>query len=385
MSSTASRCQGDYLQQWNLKTYLFLRWFTVCQASPRWHIRDIQLPDKNKSIGRLCKCSRVKETIFFLFLYAGGVISYIGSNGSSPSRTSPISLCGSDSCQLSSHPAFPNYFPPSPTGSLVQDSGRLYGGGSAGLCDDASPSSSSSSSSAYSSGGSPVGLQVTLDDGRHVSPIKSTSSSITSEWWSGKLRFGGWDLIENAEVSMDLGVSVEMTTSHRVVVGSQFHQLLTLSADCGIQVLQFVSVAFLTTLIPAVFLKISYVYPMLGKLTNTEEAEAMELWIQSSHKESHSLCLSPSELNGMVLLCKVCGDVASGFHYGVHACEGCKVKFLMYIQQKHVGLQNSSGLWLWEGGYLNILKTFQHFEQGKICLYFQKNESMRISSLQVFD
>lgn len=38
-------------------------------------------------------------------------------------------------------------------------------------------------------------------------------------------------------------------------------------------------------------------------------------------------CLSlPTELNGMVLLCKVCGDVASGFHYGVHACEGCKVR-----------------------------------------------------------
>ncbi|KAK7898372.1 hypothetical protein WMY93_019225 [Mugilogobius chulae] len=31
------------------------------------------------------------------------------------------------------------------------------------------------------------------------------------------------------------------------------------------------------------------------------------------------------ELNGLVLPCKVCGDVASGFHYGVHACEGCKV------------------------------------------------------------
>lgn len=193
-----------------------------------------------ETIERLFRCSRVKEIIINFFfsplsLYTGGVISYIGSNGSSPSRTSPISLCGSDSlngsCQLFSHPTFPNYFPPSPTGSLVQDSGRLYGGSSAGLGDDASPSSSSSSSSSYSSGGSPVGLQVTLDDGRHVSPIKSTSSSITSEWWTGKLRFGGWDQIENAEVSIDLRVNVEMTTSRRIVVGLQFHQLPTLLAD----------------------------------------------------------------------------------------------------------------------------------------------------------
>lgn len=38
------------------------------------------------------------------------------------------------------------------------------------------------------------------------------------------------------------------------------------------------------------------------------------------------LLLTFAEINGMVLLCKVCGDVASGFHYGVHACEGCKVR-----------------------------------------------------------
>lgn len=25
------------------------------------------------------------------------------------------------------------------------------------------------------------------------------------------------------------------------------------------------------------------------------------------------------------VLCRICGDRASGFHYGVHSCEGCKV------------------------------------------------------------
>ncbi|CAH0772648.1 unnamed protein product [Bemisia tabaci] len=55
---------------------------------------------------------------------------------------------------------------------------------------------------------------------------------------------------------------------------------------------------------------------------------------QHQPHEEPSSSIPDLEFDGTTVLCRVCGDKASGFHYGVHSCEGCKGFFRRSIQQK---------------------------------------------------
>lgn len=59
---------------------------------------------------------------------------------------------------------------------------------------------------------------------------------------------------------------------------------------------------------------------------------------EMSSSVSSSSCSSTPEFDGTTVLCRVCGDKASGFHYGVHSCEGCKVRNNLYFVALNVFL-----------------------------------------------
>ncbi|XP_058833085.1 ecdysone-inducible protein E75-like isoform X3 [Topomyia yanbarensis] len=84
-------------------------------------------------------------------------------------------------------------------------------------------------------------------------------------------------------------------------------------------------------MLPVAVSPVSTMHHQVAPASPEKPPVIMDNSVASSSKGEPDLNI---EFDGTTVLCRVCGDKASGFHYGVHSCEGCKGFFRRSIQQK---------------------------------------------------
>ena len=95
-----------------------------------------------------------------------------------------------------------------------------------------------------------------------------------------------------------------------------------------------------TSNLMAAYTKIEKIEPpeMIGDAVSSSNSHFNDVQMPDMNSESPKMEIdsNPDAKNQRTFLCVVCSDLASGYHYGVPSCEGCKAFFKRSLQSKEL-------------------------------------------------